>query len=126
MPYNGETVFYYQLPQFASAALGQTVHTLSFFDVYRDWATYAHPNFHLQHDYIFQELPTRRVKYFPESAYWISADIDVPLFLPMTLVARWNDIHGLVTEASARGLAARRATCSSRPGTSGATGSPTT
>ena len=104
--YQGQTVFYYHLPQFADPRLGQSVHTLSFFDVYRPWATYAHPDFHLQHDYALQELPTRRVKYFPESAYWISADIDVPLFLPMTLIARWNDIHGLLADASAQGLPA--------------------
>jgi hypothetical protein len=102
--YQGQTVYYYHLPQFADPRLGQDVHTLSFFDVYRDWATYKHPNFHLQHDYIVRELPTRKVKYFPESAYWISADSDVPLFLPMTLVARWNDINGLVNEARAAGL----------------------
>jgi hypothetical protein len=102
--YQGQTVFYYHLPQFADPRLGQTVHTLFFFDVYRDWATYAHPNFHLQHDYILQELPKRTVKYFPETAYWISADIDVPLFLPEYLFARWNDIHGLVDQAAAMGL----------------------
>jgi hypothetical protein len=102
--YNGEKVFYYHLPQFADARLGQNVHTLAFFDVYRDWATYAHPDFHLQHDYILKELPTRRVRYFPESAYWISADVDVPLFLPTYLYARWNDIHGLVGEAKDQGL----------------------
>jgi hypothetical protein len=102
--YDGQTIFYYHLPQFADPRLGQTVHTLFFFDVYRDWATYAHPDFHLQHDYIMQELPTRRVTYFPESAYWISADIDVPLFLPEYLYARWLDIHRLVDEAAAKGL----------------------
>jgi hypothetical protein len=102
--YNGEKVFYYHLPQFADLRLGQMVHTLFFFDVYRDFATYGHPDFHLQHDYILKELPSRRVKYFPESAYWISADIDVPLFLPEYLYARWNDIHNLVAEARDQGL----------------------
>ncbi len=102
--YQGQTVYYYHLPQFADARLGQTVHTLSLFDVYRDWATYAHPDFHFQHDYILKELPTRRVSYFPESAYWISADVDVPLFLPEFLQARWNDVHGLVDETKQLGL----------------------
>ena len=102
--YMGQTVFYYHLPQYADVRLGQSVHTLFFFDVYRDWATYAHPNFFLQHDYMMQELPTRRVKYFPESAYWISADIDVPLFLPEYLYARWLDINSLTTETAQRGL----------------------
>ena len=102
--YDGQTVFYYHLPQFCDARLGQSVHTLSLFDLYRDWATYAHPNFWLQHDYILQEIPTRRVSYFPESAYWISADIDVPLFLPEHLYARWIDIHNLTAELADRGL----------------------
>ncbi len=102
--YEGQAVFYYHLPQFCDARLGQSVHTLSLFDLYRDWATYAHPNFWLQHDYLLQEIPTRRVSYFPESAYWISADIDVPLFLPEHLYARWIDIHNLSAELADRGL----------------------
>lgn len=96
--YQGKTVFFYHLPQFADARLGQNVHTLAFYDLYRNWATYAHEDFHLQHDYIFKELPTRRVKYFPESAYWISADVDVPLFLPEFVHARWTDVNTLEKE----------------------------
>lgn len=97
--YDGQPVFYYHLPQFADPRLGQNVHTLALFDVYRNWATYKHPDFHLQHDYLMKMLPTgRRVKYHPESAYWISADIDVPLFLPEFLYSRWLDVHNLVSE----------------------------
>lgn len=102
--YQGQTVFFYHLPQFADPRLGQNVHTLAFYDLYRSWATYAHPDFHLQHDYIFKELPTRRVKYFPESAYWISADIDVPLFLPEFVHARWLDVHTLAGEIATQKL----------------------
>lgn len=98
VPYDGKTVFFYHLPQYCDIRLGQNVHTLSIFDLYRDWATYGHPNFFLQHDYILQEIDARRVSYFPESAYWISADIDVPLFLPEHLYARWLDIHTLSAE----------------------------
>jgi hypothetical protein len=102
--YKGQKVFLYHLPQFCDPRLGQSVHTLSVFDLYRDWATYAHPNFWLQHDYILQEISTRRVAYFPESAYWISADIDVPLFLPEHIFARWIDIYDLTAELADRGL----------------------
>ncbi len=102
--YQGQTVYYYHLPQYADTRLGQSVHTLALFDLYRDWGTYKHPDFHFQHDYILQELPTRRVSYFPEAAYWISADIDVPLFLPEFIYARWNDIHTLTAEVSGLGL----------------------
>ena len=107
--YQGQKVFYYHLPQFADPRLGQSVHTLAFFDLYRDWATYAHPDFHLQHDYLLAELPSRRVHYFPESAYWISADIDVPLFLTEFIYARHNDIQKLTKEVREKGLPAPQA-----------------
>jgi hypothetical protein len=105
VPYDGQTYFYYHLPGFCDARLGQSVHTLSVFDLYRDWATYAHPDFHLQHEYLLNELAAgRRAGYFPESAYWISADIDVPAFLPEFIYARWLDIHTLSQEIADRGL----------------------
>jgi hypothetical protein len=104
VPFRGGTQYYYHLPQFCDVRLGQDVHTLSFFDVYRDWATYAHPNYRFQHDYMLQELPTRPVSYFPESAYWISADIDVPAFLPQFLYARWLDITELTADLAATHL----------------------
>jgi hypothetical protein len=102
--YQGQTVYYYHLAQFADARLGQSVHTLSLFDLYRDWGTYEEPDFHFQHDYILKELPQRRVTYFPESAYWISADDDVPLFLPEYIHARWLDISTLTSEVRGLGL----------------------
>ncbi len=104
VPYDGQTIFYYQLPQFSDARLGMSVHSLFFFDLYRDWAMYAHPDFHLQHDFLLKELPTRRVNYFPESAYWVTADISVPVFLPEYVVARLNDIQGLAGDIAAKGL----------------------
>jgi hypothetical protein len=106
VPYNGQTYFYYQLPQFADPRLGMSVHTLFFFDLYRDWGMYAHPDFHLQHDFLLQEIPNRRVNYFPESAYWVTADISVPAFLPEYVVARLNDVQGLAGEIAAKGLPA--------------------
>ncbi len=106
VPYGGQTVFYYQLPQFSDPRLGMSVHTLYYFDLYRDWAMYAHPDFHLQHDFLLAELasPGRRVNYFPESAYWVTADISVPAFFPEYVVARLNDIQGLANEIAAKGL----------------------
>jgi hypothetical protein len=105
VPYDGQTFFFYHLFGFCDLSLGQSVHTLSIFDLYRDWATYAHPNFHLQHQYLMNELASgHRTGYFPEAAYWISADIDVPLFLPETLYARWLDIHTLSQEIVQQGL----------------------
>ncbi len=102
--YNGETVFFYHLPKFADQRIINNVHTVFFFDLFRDWGMYNHPNFHLQRDYIFELLPSRVVRYKPESAYWATADIDVPAFLPEYIYSRWIDINGLVREIKNRGL----------------------
>lgn len=96
--YNNETVFYYHLPKFADPRIINNVHTVFFFDLFRNWGMYNHPDFHLQKDYIMELLPSRVVRYKPESAYWVSADIDVPAFLPEYIYSRWIDINGLVTE----------------------------
>src|SRR5262249_9772196 len=65
---------------------------------------YAHPNFHMHRDFLFEELPKRRVRYQPESAYWVTADVDVPAFLPEYINARWTDIHNLDADIKKKGL----------------------
>ncbi|MBI5493865.1 MAG: hypothetical protein HY904_02495 [Deltaproteobacteria bacterium] len=102
--YDGDTVFFYHLVQFADPRLGANVHTIFFFDVYRDQGTYGHPDFRFQKDFLFSQLPVRKGRYFPESAYWITADVDVPIFLPEYLHSRWLDIHNLEADARAAGL----------------------
>ncbi|MBX3186244.1 MAG: hypothetical protein KF819_04480 [Labilithrix sp.] len=95
--FRGQTTFFYHVPQYADPRLGQTVHTVFWYDLYRDRGMYSHPNFFLQRDYIMAQLATtgRRVRYYPESAYWIAADVDVPVFLPEFIESRWLDIHRL-------------------------------
>lgn len=93
--WKGERTFFYHLPGEADPRLVNTVHTLFFFDLYRPWAMYEHPDFSLQREFIQREVGERRVRYQPESAYWVTADVDVPAFLPEYLLARWTDIHGL-------------------------------
>jgi hypothetical protein len=102
--WNGVRTFFYHVPQYADPRLGQTTHTLFWFDTYRDQGMYKHPDFHFQREYMFSQLPKRRVRYFPESAYWIAADVDVPAFLPEFIESRWNDIHGLDRDIAAAGL----------------------
>jgi len=99
-----KNTFFYHIPQYADLRLGQTVHTLFWFDTYREGGMYQHPNFHFQRDFMFSQLPKRRVRYLPESAYWIAADVDVPVFLPGFIEARWNDILGLERDTRAAGL----------------------
>jgi hypothetical protein len=99
-----KNTFFYHVPQYADPRLGQIVHTLFWFDTYREAGMYQHPNFHFQREYMLAQLPKRRVRYFPESAYWIAADVDVPVFLPEFIESRYNDIHGLDADIRAAGL----------------------
>ena len=99
-----KNTFFYHVPQYANARLGQTVHTLFWFDLYREGGMYQHPNFHFQREFMLSQLPKRRVRYLPESAYWIAADVDVPVFLPEFIESRWIDIQGLDRDMRAAGL----------------------
>lgn len=104
--YEGEETFYYHLPGEADPRLVNNVHTVFFFDLFRDWGGYGHPDFHLQRDFLYEQLGQREMRYMPESAYWCTADIDVPVFLPEYIHARWVDIHELDREVRERGLPA--------------------
>ncbi len=99
-------VFFYHLPKYSDARLMNSVHTVFFFDLYRDFGGYGHENFFLHRDYVFDQLTKRKIRYFPESAYWASADVDVPLFLPEYIRSRWIDVNGLVHDVKAKGLPA--------------------
>jgi hypothetical protein len=107
--FRGERTFFYHVPKHADLRLGQSPHTIFWYDLYREGGMYHHPNFHLHREFIFEQLREhggeRRVRYFPESAYWIATDIDVPAFLPEFVESRWIDIHGLDRDIRAMGLA---------------------
>lgn len=100
--------YFYHVPRYADPRLGQTVHSLFFYDLYREGGMYEHENFFFQREFILEELAThgtaRRVRYYPESAYWIAADVDVPIFLPEFIESRWTDIHNLARDIRDRGL----------------------
>lgn len=106
VPFRGKTEYFYFLPRFADARLTNTVHTLAWFDLYRDWGMYGHPHFFEHRAFLFEELGKRPMRYMPESAYWTSLDIDVPAFLPDYIRARHIDISRLVQDVHARGLPA--------------------
>ena len=39
----------------------------------------------------------RTVLYYPESAYWVTFDVDIPIYLPHYVFSRWNDLHQLAS-----------------------------
>jgi hypothetical protein len=99
-----QDVFFYHLPGYADSRLINAVHTVGWYDLYRPAGMYEHADFNLHRDFILRQLPQRKVRYFPESAYWVSADVDVPMLLMEYSHARWWDIHHLHRDITDMGL----------------------
>jgi len=104
LDYKGKPEFFYYLPRYADKKLINTVHTVFFFDLYRDGGMYGHDDFHAHREFLFEELPNRTMRYEPESAYWVTADVDVPAFLPEYIKARWVDVHNLAADIESKKL----------------------
>jgi len=88
-------VRYYDLPKFAPPNLGVRVHTLMFYDTERPAPVYGNDDFHFLYDFMQSESKKRNLWYFPESAWWLTFDNPVPLYLPLTIEARDRDIQRL-------------------------------
>jgi hypothetical protein len=86
---------YYDLPALAPANLGVKVHTLMFYDLFRPAPVYGNESFRNLYDFMAENHTTRHLTHFPESAWWLTFDNAVPLYLPITVEARDRDIQGM-------------------------------
>jgi hypothetical protein len=81
------------LAQFADERMAVYPHTVMYYDLEGRAPVYNNPDFSELYEWLLSILPSnRKVYYYPETAYWCSFDIDVPLFLPVYLYNRWKDI----------------------------------
>ncbi|MBI3071431.1 MAG: hypothetical protein HYY84_04805 [Deltaproteobacteria bacterium] len=86
-------VRFFDLSQFASGNLGVKVHTLMFYDLERAAPVYGNTDFSHMLAWLRREAGKRRIVHYPESSWWLTFDLPVPLFLaPATLEARQHDI----------------------------------
>lgn len=96
-------VRYYDLPQFAPPQLGTSVHLLMFYGLDRAAPVYGNADFSHSERWIREQSAKRRIEYYPESSWWLTFDLPVPLYLaPVTLEARSRDLRileGLVAES---------------------------
>ncbi len=86
------------LPQFADPRMGVYPHTVQFYDLLGPAPTYENDSFRFMYEWMLDRVGERKVYYYPETAYWVSFDIDVPLFLPVYILNRWRDIRLLADE----------------------------
>jgi len=83
------------LPGLADPRVGVMPHTVQFYDLFRPAPTYDNEDFSHILAFLLEEIGERRVLYYPETAYWVSFDVDIPLYLPHYVYSRWNDLHRL-------------------------------
>lgn len=89
-------VRFFDLSQFAPASLGVLVHPLMFYDLDRPAPVYGNDNFNFLRDWSIAQQAQRRITYYPETAWWLTFDVPVPLYLaPVSLEARDHDLQTL-------------------------------
>lgn len=86
------------IPKFADQRLGVMPHTVQLYALDDAAPTYGNANFNHIRAFIQQEAGRRRTLWYPETAYWVSYDIDVPLFLPLYAERRYHDLRLLAAD----------------------------
>ncbi len=91
----GERQLYYFLVRYANPAIVPWVHTTMYFNLYEDTGfAYLHEQFDEHRAYLESRIRERkRVGYFPESAYWVAFDINIPVFIPLYIRSRHLDLE---------------------------------
>ena len=103
--YQGQSMIYYFLAQFAHPDIVPWVHTVMYYNLFEPAnGAYHHDDFQAHQSFLFarleQGLP---VAYFPESAYWVAFDNSVPTYLPLYIRSRWTDLELIHKEVMQRG-----------------------
>jgi hypothetical protein len=92
-PVSGGALDFNFLPHYADPRLGVLPHTVQHYGLDDKAPTYGNQSFERVRAFAAVEAGRRRVVYYPESAYWVSFDVDVPLFLPLYAERRVHDLR---------------------------------
>lgn len=85
--------YFYHLPLKVDPRLGAFVHTTMFYTLRDPAPVYDCEDFTHQLEFLRQANGTRELVFFPESAWWLGFDNNVPLALPITGLSRERDIR---------------------------------
>jgi hypothetical protein len=97
-PVTGQPINFNMLPHHADKRLGVLPHTVQHYGLTDPAPTYGNTDFGYIRDFLWQEAGSRPVVYYPETAYWVSFDVDVPLFLPIYADRRLSDLRLLARD----------------------------
>jgi hypothetical protein len=92
-PVTGQPINFNFLPHYADKRLGVMPHTVEIYGFHDPAPTYGNKDFSYMLDFLQQEVGQREVLWHPETAYWVTYDIDVPLFLPVYAQRRVDDLR---------------------------------
>lgn len=95
--------YFYHLPEKATSDLGAYVHTTMFYDMKNPAPVYGNEHFRHQHDFLKRVNGKRPVVYFPETAWWLGFDNNLPLALPITGYSRALDLLELLKSEKIQG-----------------------
>jgi hypothetical protein len=100
-PRTGQPINFNFLPHFADPRLGVMPHTVQHYALDDPAPTYGNQNFTAIREFVALTAGSRETLWHPETAYWVSFDIDVPLFLPVYALRRVRDLRLLAGDEEA-------------------------
>jgi len=92
-PRTGQPMNFNFLPHFADPRLGIMPHTVQHYSLDDPAPTYGNDDFSAMREFLHYEIGQRPVVWHPETSYWVSFDVDVPLFLPLYADRRLYDLR---------------------------------
>ncbi len=91
-PRTGEDINFNFLVHYADPRMGALPHTVQHYTMDDPAPTYGNTDFTYIRDFLYYETGRRSVVWYPETSYWVSFDVDVPLFLPVYALNRYRDL----------------------------------
>ena len=95
--------YYYHLPLKSDPDLGAFVHTTMFYTLADPAPVYGCDSFAQQEDFMAAASGARELTYFPESAWWLGFDDNMPLALPITGWSRAHDVREVLPKYEVTG-----------------------
>ena len=97
----GEDINFNFLVHYADSRMRALPHTVQHYTMEDPAPTYGNTDFTYIRDFMYYEAAYRSVVWYPETAYWVSFDIDVPLFLPVYALNRYRDLWRIASAEEA-------------------------
>lgn len=103
-PDTGKGLNFNFLPHYADKKLMVLPHTVELYSLDDPAPTYGNKDFKEMRRFLSMEAGSRPVVWYPEGAYYVSYDIDMPLFLPSYGERRLHDLRLIAGDEEKRAL----------------------